>query len=405
MLLLKFLDKLSCIRHKFVQEKSMKHSIKIITFLAAIYVLLISFSGCAADRHAIISREENPSIAETLKPVETDNAKSEDEISNRGEELSYETLMLAVNSSPVYWPEFHFWLNYIEKYYWNYHPDAIANWNSEKNGMSLSDFFFSCAVGYACKDRAIEARAKELGIELSVKDLAEIEKKRKSNIEIYGSELEYLRIVSSMYVTEDVFNYLTRIDYLGDYLFKSLYGASGEKCSDEEVMTFVEKQGFGCAKYIFLSNTDADGNNLGAEKQAENNRLIGDMLGRLRASAEPLTLFKELMNKYGKDMNASNYPDGRLFVSGGMGEEFESAYSKLKENEYSGLVETEQGCYIILRSPIFPDMAVDSSGSTLRYMTAYDYLFKKQIEDLGAKMEIKYEDAYYKLKASGFSGN
>ena len=96
-------------------------------------------------------------------------------------------------------------------------------------------------------------------------------------------------------------------------------------------------------------------------------------------------------------MTTANYPNGRLFTSGCLGEEFESAYSKLKENEHSGIVKTSQGCYIILRMPVFPDMAVDSSGSTLRYTTAYDYLFKKQVEDLSSKMDVKYEDAYYKL--------
>jgi len=80
-----------------------------------------------------------------------------------------------------------------------------------------------------------------------------------------------------------------------------------------------------------------------------------------------------------------------------MGEEFENAYSKLTENEYSGIVKTDQGCYIILRLPIFPDMAIDSSGSTLRYTTAYDYIFKNQVEELSSKMDVRYEGGYYKL--------
>ena len=47
--------------------------------------------------------------------------------------------------------------------------------------------------------------------------------------------------------------------------------------------------------------------------------------------------------------------------------------------------------------PIFPDMATDSSGKTLRYWTAYEYLFKNQVEAWSTKMKIKYEDAYYKI--------
>jgi hypothetical protein len=372
----------------------MKNKIKIIILF---FTLSAVFYGCSGNRYTAASHEKTLTTLEQEKPVEAVNAESADETANSEEELPYDTLILTVNSSPVYWPEFHFWLNYIEKYYKNYRPDAIASWNAEKQGMSLNEFYFSCAVGYTCKDRAIEAKTKELGIELSVRDLAEIEKKRKDNIQIYGSELEYLRIVSSMYITEDVFNYLTRIDCLGDYMFKHFYGANGEKCTDEEVSAFIKKEGLQCAKYIFFSNTDADGKALSEENQAENYSILEDVLGRLHASSDPLTFFDEAMNKYNKEMTTANYPNGRLFTSGGMGEEFESAYSKLKENEYSGIVKTGQGCYIILRTPLFPDMAVDSSGSTLRYTTAYDYLFKKQVEDLSLKMDVTYEEVYYKL--------
>jgi len=380
--------------------------IRNINAVSVLCVLLMAFSGCSGNRYAIASHSESTEGAETMKAVETGNVESTNEKSSEEGKLSAETLILTVNSTPVYWPEFYFWLNYIEKYYKKIHNlNEITDWSVEQNGMSLSEFFLSSAVGYACKDRAIEAKAKELGIELSVHDLAEIEKLRKSNIKIYGSELEYLRIVGSMYVSEEVLNYLTKIDYLGNYMFKYFYGSNGEKCPDEEVSAYVEKTGYRCAKYIFLSNTDSNGKELSAEESAENYKLLENILGRLGASDEPLTLFDALMKEYGKDMEISNYPDGRLFVSGGMGEEFESAYSKLKENEYSGIVKTDNGYYIILRMPIFPDMMIDSSGNTLRYWTAYGYLFKNQVEALSAKMEIKYEDAYYKLILKELSGN
>jgi len=370
--------------------------IRIFSFLTVL--LLMAFSGCSGNRYAITSQPGSPGNTETIKSVETDNVKSVNEPSYEEDGLSADTLILTVDSNPVYWPEFHFWLNYIEKYYRNYHPEAITSWNAEQNGMSLNDFFLSCAVGYACKDRAIEAKSKELGIELSVRDLAEIENKRKSDIQIYGSVSEYLHIVSSMYVSEEVFEYLTKIDYLGNYLFERLYGAKGEKCTDEEISAYVRKQGFMCSKYIFLSNTDSDGKELSEEKLAENQKLLEDFLSRLQASDDRMTLFDATMKEYGNDMEISNYPDGRLFVPGSMGEEFESAFLKLKETECSGIVKASAGCYVILRMPIFPDMAVDSSGNTLRYSTAYDYMFRNQIEALTEKMEIKYEDAYYKLK-------
>lgn len=339
---------------------------------------------------------------ETKKTIETGNAGSTDEKSPKEVGLSSKTLILTVGSSPVYWPEFYFWLNYIQKYYRSYHNiDKITDWSAKQNGMSLKEFFLSTAVGYASKDRAIEAKAKEMGIELSARDLAEIEKQRQDNIKIYGSESEYIRIVSSMYVTEDVFKYLTKIDYLGSYMFERLYGSKGEKCSDKDISAYVRSEGLMCAKYIFLSNTDDAGNDVTAAKRAQNYKLLQDILGRLDRSDNPLALFDELAGKYGEDRTMSSYPDGRLFVSGGMGEEFESAYLGLADNRYSGIVQADKGYYIILRRPITPDMAADSSGNTLRYRTAYDHLFKKQVEEWSAAIDVRYEDAYYNIDVEG----
>jgi hypothetical protein len=88
-----------------------------------------------------------------------------------------------------------------------------------------------------------------------------------------------------------------------------------------------------------------------------------------------------------------------------MEQEFESAYLKLEEDKYSRIVKTGKGYYIILRKPIFPDMTADSSGNTLRYRTAYDHLFKNQIEDMSAKIDVKYEEVYYRIDPEKLQDN
>ena len=376
-----------------------------VPFLSAICVLIVTLAGsigCNSDPGS--SSQENHENESAIKTVETYNAGSANRTPNEEGQSSASTLILTVNTRPVYWPEFLFWLNYIGKYYKKVQGyDEIKDWNVEQNGMNLSEFFLSCAVGYASKDRAIEAKAEEMGITLSEDDLAEIEKNRINNIMIYGSEMEYRRIVSSMYISEEVFNYLTKLDYLGNYLFEHLYGANAEKCSDEDISTFIEKEGYLCAKYIFLSNLDAEGNYLSAEKRKEKYELLEQILGRLDASDSPMDLFDELIKEYGEDMAISMYPDGRLLVSGTMGEEFGDAYYKLEDNEYSDIVETDDGCYILLRTPIDPSMRADPTGNSLRYWVAYE-LFKGQVEDWSSEMEIRYEEAYYEIDVKELLG-
>jgi len=332
-------------------------------------------------------------------PSDSENMKNDQDISPQvpGATLTAKTVILTVDGDPVYWPEFHFWLKYIGKYYKAaMGVEEITDWDTEQNGMQLRDFFLTTAVGYACKDRAIEARARKLDVDLTEKDLAEIEERRTSNIKIYGSAMEYRRIVSSMYISEDVFNYLTKIDYLGNHLFEHLFGDNGEKFSDSEISSYIRDGGFMCAKYIFRSNLDSDGNPLGAEKRLENESILKDILARLDASEQPLPLFTELMNEFGQDKKLARYPHGWLFASGGKGEIFEAACLKLKENEYSDIVTADDGCYIILRMPIFPAMTADATGNTLRYRAAYE-TFKKQVEAWSAKMEVEYRDQYYNI--------
>jgi hypothetical protein len=376
----------------------LKNRIRIFGILVVVLIMAVSGRSISSSEKTSQYKDSGIGKSEMKRAPGEGNTESAERRSKSEGGMSSKTLILTVGSSPVYWPEFHFWLNFIQKYYKSYHNiDKITDWSVKQNGMSLKEFFLSNAAAYACKDRAIEAKARELGIELSVRDLAEIEKRRNDNINIYGSEQEYIRIVSSMYISEDVFNYLTRIDYLGNNLFEKLYGAKGEKCSDKDISDYVKEQGLMCSKYIFLADADTSEKETNAEQLNGNYRLLEDILARLDKSADPIALFNTLMKEYNQDSSISDYPDGCLFVPGAMEQEFESAYLKLEENKYSRIVKTLKGCYIILRKTISPDMTVDLSGNTLRYRIAYDNLFRKQIETLSEKMEVKYEDAYYSI--------
>lgn len=373
-----------------------------IRFLAALFILLMLFWGCGGQNsdanEAPHSKIEGTADVVTAK---TEPVSASREAPAADKKLASTSLILTVNADPVRWPEFHFWLKYIGKYYKStLGIEEITDWSVQQNGMDLEDFFLATAVGYASKDRAIEAKAKELGIELSRQDLATIEETRAKNIQIYGSVSEYLRIVASMYMSEEVFNYLTKIDYLGNYIFEHFYGKNGERFTDREVSSYIEEGGFICARYIFRSGLDADGNPLTDEKEAENTRLLKELLERLSSSDNPGTLFTELANTYGEDETMPRFPNGRLFSPGSKGTSFETACSELKENEYSDIVTTKEGSYIILRMPISPAMTVDSAGNTLRYRAAYER-FKQKVETWATEMNVVYEEGYYQVDVEG----
>jgi hypothetical protein len=141
---------------------------------------------------------------------------------------------MTIGGSPVYWPEFYFWLRYIEKHYRKFRRiDKIEDWRAQQNGMELKAFLLSSAVGYACQERAIEAKAREVGLAVTSADAAQIAAVNQRRSRIYG-RTEYLRMIRREYVSEEVFAYLTRMDQLGKRLYTHLYGENGEKCPEED---------------------------------------------------------------------------------------------------------------------------------------------------------------------------
>lgn len=380
--------------------KRMTRAVRPFCLFCAVWILLAGFCGCGRfGGHAYTADAEPLDSVRKTKCVSSDDVDSNPEKGSRKRNFNAKTLILTIDGAPVYWPEFRFWLNFIKKYYKKHHHlKVVTDWDARQNGMRLGDFYRTTAVGYACKDRAIAAKAGELGIALSENDLAQIEKERAAKIRIYGSRSQYLRIVRRMYVSEEVFDYLTRIDILSRHLFAYYYGPRGEKCSDKAVWQYVAQKGLMCSKYIFLSNFDAHGNALKAPALAENDKRLRYMLNRLDARNDSRDDFDVLINTYGQDPQILRYPYGRLLASGRMDPEFDRAYSTLNVYEHSGIVRSARGSYIILRMPIFPDMTADAAGNSLRYRTAFDFLFRKQIEAWCAQKTIGYHDAYKRIE-------
>ncbi len=75
-----------------------------------------------------------------------------------------------------------------------------------------------------------------------------------------------------MYYSEDVYIYLQKIDRYTLALFTDLYGTNAEKCTDEQVVAYVNEVGLMCAKYIFRTDV-ARRYGLTAEESAENRAL------------------------------------------------------------------------------------------------------------------------------------
>jgi hypothetical protein len=354
-------------------------------FTAVIILLCISFFFIACND---AKPENHPwSIIPAIKGAPQDDFK-----------FAYNTVMFTIDEKPVYFPEFLFALKYVAKHYKRMNGiDKISDWGVDQDELDLKTYILTNAVNVSFRHCVIEKKAAEFGLSLTDEDLAEMEKRKKKDIETYGYG-EYIRIVSKMYVSEKMFDYLSRVDRLSAYLFEYLYGKNGRQCTDEDVKNYVRENNFICAKYIFFPLTDKDGKKVTNEEEKKQLEKIQQLHNELKESDNIIKAFNVAIRKHNtgiQEENMNRYPNGRLMVSDYKGNKFKKAYLKTKENQISNIVKTDDGLYIIMPKPILPQMQIMNGAGTLRQRTAYDYLYKNQIEAWAAVKKVAYADTFY----------
>ena len=105
------------------------------------------------------------------------------------------------------------------------------------------------------------------------------------------------------------------------------------------------------------------------------------------------------MNAESQDPGLAYYPDGYVFGTGEMMQEFEDGVLALGDYEISDPVETTAGYHVILRLPVTGDTVVstDSDGSeiTVRYqaaMQAFNELANAEVENADVQWEQGFEN-------------
>ena len=129
------------------------------------------------------------------------------------------------------------------------------------------------------------------------------------------------------------------------------------KSVTDEMVKEAYSASYVCAKHILLSTEGLS--------PAEKNKVKSTAETVLK-KAKGGEDFDALIKLYGEDPGMTSNPDGYVFTYGDMVEEFEKASFALKENEISGLVETDYGYHIIMKMPLPPltdDMKAQIRGA------------------------------------------
>lgn len=373
---------------------------KSLALLLAAVLIFGSLIGCMNTGVQNFNDEATP----TVEPTETTEARDYDAAR---EKYPLNTVVMTVNGSEVSWGEYFYWLyysmSYVEQYLGTI-PD-LSETCAFDDSMTYSQYFTSSAKDMVVQYHALEMNAKAAGAALTAEDEEALQELLDSDIVSCcgeeGTEADFYDYLESMYVSQELYNYINSVSCLYTNCFDALYGEDGGELSAEDVQSFIEANGYMTAKHILLKTLDTEGNAISDEEKADKLATAEDLTAQLDAAVDQdarIALFNELMAEYNEDTSEDFYPAGYCFASGEMVEEFESAAAALSEYETSGVVESAYGYHIILRMPTTPDDVVqyysEDEQYTLSYLAAvdaYDVVIGNWITDAEVAWEAGFE--------------
>lgn len=175
------------------------------------------------------------------------------------------------------------------------------------------------------------------------------------------------------------------------------YMESGKVEVDEGAALEEIKKDYVKAQHVLILTQSQSGSALSDEEKAQKLATAKDVLAKAKGGAE----FEELVKEYGEDPGMEQNPDGYVFTTGQMVQEFEDATFALAENQISDIVETSYGYHIIKRVPF--DMQ-GTQESQLMKSTEYSRAVPQMTdiaEKLKSKAKIEKNEKNYKdLKAT-----
>ena len=249
-----------------------------------------------------------------------------------------------------------------------------ADWNGstgDGSGQTYAQALLTDTRETLASFMAIHAFAKEQGVSLDEEAQKALEPEQMAvDICGEGATLEQLAdtLEEGSHMTIEGFRYYSESIGLYSALAEELYGAQGEKLSEEEIVKALEDEDYVSAHHILFMTIDPmTGKELEekdiAEKLETANRLVAELRG-IKDTEELAKRFKELKEEYCEDTGKTLYPDGYTYTPHTMVTEFEDTVTAQKEYEISDPVKTSYGYHIIMRLPLSGESLLFSAQGT-----------------------------------------
>lgn len=279
-----------------------------------------------------------------------------------------------------------------------------ADWNGsvgDGSGRTYAQSLVTDTSETLASFMAIHAYAREKGVSLDEEAVKNLEPEKMAvDICGEGATLEQLAdtLEEGSHMTIDGFRYYSESIGLYSALAEELYGAQGEKLSEEEIVKALEDEGYISAHHILFMTIDPmTGKELEEKDIAAKLETANKLVAELRAikdSEELVKRFAELKAEYCEDTGKQTYPDGYTFTPGTMVAEFEDTVKAQKEYEISDPVKTSYGYHIIMRLPLSGESLLFSAQGTptVARATVAQNALTKTLDDYYAAHPATYID-------------
>lgn len=184
---------------------------------------------------------------------------------------------------------------------------------------------------------AVLTMCREVGMEASDPELQEaVQKEIEKTINDFGSRRKYKRYLNDNYMTDNFYRFNTCVDKMQNELLYVYVDDLGLIESDDDKIYDIIKNEFVRTQHIYVSKNNK-------KSYEENKEYIQSLYSMLCGGAD----FMQLAESNGE--NKSLTSQGEYITKGYMSDKYEETAFSLGIGEYSGIIEDENGFYIIKR--------------------------------------------------------
>ena len=302
-----------------------------------------------------------------------------------------DAVLLSVNGRDVTAQRYLYWLAYACDYIADYYDSGDGvQWADTVSGQSLEDYAKDQALQSAALYATVESWAENYGCTITQEDRDAMDREWAARVAQYGGEDAYLAVLAPMGLDRDGAEAISEDYYLYKHLY-DLYATEGSALApaERDLETFAQEQGYLTVDHIWISTAAADPAD--AEAMAACRARAEEAFSKLNGSADPAHDFAVLAETYSDEPNRDQHPDGYTFTAGDgtLPAACEEAATALEADQFSGVVEAEDGFYLLLRKQVDLDAV------------APDY-FDALLQAAADSAEISTTRAYDGLDVSGF---